>query len=1226
MTWTQQFIAGGEMGAAVRALDWSATPLGPVEQWSPTLRSAVSTCLESRFPILVWWGEPLIMIYNDAYKVMLADKHPRALGRAGRDVWPEIWDLIGPMLSGVLERGEATWSEDQQLFALRNGFLEETYFTFSYSPIREDSGRIGGVFTAVTESTPQVLGKRRLDFLQRLAAGTALDEATACTRIAAALETAALDVPFALLYLTREDGTLQLAAATGDADPDPAPWRLDEALASEGPIVVDAIPRGLPSPWPECPHTAVVQRLVSAGKPFGVLVTGTSARLRFDDAYRSFCELLAGHVGNAIVAARSYDDERKRAAALAEFDRAKTTFFSNVSHEFRTPLTLLLEPLRAASAARSGALAGDELDIAYRNAQRLLKLVNQLLDFSRIEAHRAKLELQPTDLAALTADLASAFRSAIEQGGLALNVHCPPLATAVHVDPDLWEKIVLNLISNAFKFTFAGEIEVRLTQREVDGVDTVELAVRDTGVGIAEAELARVFERFHRIEGAKSRTHEGTGIGLALVRDLVALHGGSIAVTSELGRGTTFTVSIPCRPEPVAGTPVTAPSGQHEAFVAEALRWLPSVRTTPAPRAQDPATRVLVVDDNADMRDYLVRLLGEHWEVETAIHGAAALAAIRERPPALVVSDVMMPELDGFGLLAALRADPRLATIPVVLLSARAGEEAVADALRAGADDYIVKPFTGASLVVRIEAQLAAMRMRAQAQAVAADERARLYSLLMDAPAAVVSLTGPDMIVELANHKLLEIWGKDRSIIGRPLLDVLPELRDQRIPQLLEQVRTTGIPYQANEFLARLDSNNDGRLVDVYFDFIYAPTHDHAGAVTGILVFAVDVTQKVLTRRELETALGEARNANQAKDEFLALLGHELRNPLAPILTALGLMEMRGYANVGKECAVIQRQTEHLSRLVDDLLDVSRIARGKVELDRKPVELADVMVKSIELASPLFEQKQHHLHVEAPRGLLVDVDAVRMAQVISNLLTNAAKYTERAGTVTLAARRVGSEVSITVRDNGVGISPEVLPHVFDMFVQDRRSLDRSRGGLGLGLTIVKSLVQQHGGRVEARSAGHGHGSTFEIRLPLASARTATTPALEVQAPLGLRAARRVLIVDDNEDAAQMLASAVAELGHDARVAHDGPGALKLVETFTPDVALLDIGLPAMDGYELARLLKGNELLAALRLVALTGYGQASDRDRSRDSGFDAHLVKPVDVRGLVSLIDRLLDN
>ena len=382
-------------------------------------------------------------------------------------------------------------------------------------------------------------------------------------------------------------------------------------------------------------------------------------------------------------------------------------------------------------------------------------------------------------------------------------------------------------------------------------------------------------------------------------------------------------------------------------------------------------------------------------------------------------------------------------------------------------------------------------------------------------------------------------------------------------------------------------------------------------------------------RNELEEALRSAREraeaASTAKDEFLAMLGHELRNPLSPILTALELMKLRGDGRISREQDVIDRQTRHLIRLVDDLLDVSRITRGKVELRKEPVEVRDVLAKATEMASPLLEQRQHHFEVHAPpRGLRLDADEARVAQVVANLLTNAAKYTEPGGHISLSARREGDEAVIEVRDDGIGMSSGLLPRVFDLFVQGRQASDRAEGGLGIGLALVRNLVTLHGGSVEARSPGLGKGSTFVVRLPaLAVAPRAAAPAPTAFALLRSDAARRrVLIVDDNEDARMLLVDILEQAGHEVCAADSGPAALSVVEEFAPDVAVLDVGLPAMDGYELGSRLRALLGARAPALIALTGYGHDADRVRSKASGFVAHLVKPLEASQLVTVIDR----
>jgi signal transduction histidine kinase/DNA-binding response OmpR family regulator len=968
--------------------------------------------------------------------------------------------------------------------------------------------------------------------------------------------------------------------------------------------------------------------------PAGRLVVGLNPQRPFDDQYRAFLELVAGQLGNAIANARAYEAERERAEALARIDRAKTAFFSNISHEFRTPLTLMLGPTEQALAADDRALRGGELAMVHRNQLRLLKLVNALLDFSRIEAGRARATYRPTDLAAVTRDLAGAFRSTIEHAGVRFDVDCPSGAAPVYVDRDMWEKVVMNLLSNAFKFTFDGAIRVVLRPAGA----FVELAIADTGTGIPDHEVPRVFDRFHRVEGARSRTYEGSGIGLALTAELVRLHGGTIEVASRVGVGSTFTVRIPTGrahlpPDRVDDSPAAPPFLLSAAFVHEASRWLDdSGAASAAAVTADPSIapaagrreRILIADDNADMRDYLRELLGD-WEVETAAHGAAALERARTAPPDLIVSDVMMPELDGLGLLAALRADPRTAAIPVLMLSARSGEDARVSGLAAGADDYVIKPFSARELTARVRSLLAL----AEARRDAALQKDHLHALFMQAPTPIMILEGPQHVVELANAAACRLWGRDeRDILHRPLPETLPLLEGTRLRGLLDDVLRTGVAKVGKEIKGRLDRRGDGSLDAAWFNFVCAPKRTVRDDVDGVLVIAFDVTDEVRARDEINALRIAEASANRTKDEFLAMLGHELRNPLAPILTALQLMTLRGDAGAERERTVIDRQVRHLVRLVDDLLDVSRITRGRIDLQRRPVELSDVVASAIEAASPLLEERQHHLELHVPRrGLLVNGDTTRLTQVVANLVTNAAKYTEPRGRITVAARRTGDRVELQVRDTGIGIAPELLAQVFEMFAQDRQSLERSRGGLGLGLTIARSLVSLHDGTIEARSRGRGTGSEFIVTLPALAGPMASGDAAPAGqgAPVTGSGRRRVLVVDDNSDAARLIATALEAVGHDTRVAFDGPGAVARAAAFDPDAVLLDLGLPLMDGFEVARQLRSQEADGhAPVLIAVTGYGQKSDVVRTELAGFHAHLVKPVDVHELVSLLDRLL--
>ena len=1115
------FPGEGELARLTREKDWSVTDLGAVATWSQSLRSALSICLGSRFPIALYWGRSLTLLYNDAWSPIPGNKHPWALGMPGREVWPEIWETIGPMFEGVMTTGESVYFEDALLAMRRHGYTEECYFNYSFAPVRGEGGRVEGVFNAVIETTFRVVSERRSRVLrelgERLAVGGSSSAEEICRVAVAILSAASHDVPFCALYLgKRGEPRVGLVAVAGlppssaavpeviDAGGGPPTWPWGEVRQAATLQLVDDLAGrfGFTFPggaWPEAADAAVVAPVLESGQAVGFLLLGVNPRRAFDDAYREFVERAVSVISAAVANANAYEAERRRLEALAEIDRAKTAFFSNVSHEFRTPLTLMLGPQEEALRSANGSLEGEELRAVHRNTLRLLKLVNSLLDFSRLEAGRAQASYEPVDIAALTADLASVFRSAIERGGVAFEVNCSPVGEPVYVDRDMWEKIVLNLLSNAFKFTLEGAIKVGVrASPSLPGRFT--LTIEDTGAGIPAAELPRIFERFHRIEGSRARTHEGSGIGLALVHDLVSLHGGHIEITSEVGLGTAFHISIPTgkdhlppdrlKPGSASALPTTAAT----TFVAEALRWLPedapaSNSPGPAqPAAGDSPRRILVADDNRDMRDYLRRLLEPLFSVETAADGVEALGAARARRPALIVTDVMMPNLDGFGLLTAVRNDPGLREVPVVLLSARAGDEARVEGLQVGANDYLVKPFSGRELVARLETQLALADLRAKSER----ERDHLFALLDGAPFALVVYEGPTHKIVVQNAAARENLG--RSAIGLSLAEAVPEARDTALRAAIAQVFRTGAPATSVEVsLQRIAE--DGSSEERFFTTTRQALRDERGAIWGVIAAGFDVTEQVRARqviershREREKLLAQLGEASRAKDEFLAMLGHELRNPLAPILTALQVMGMREGSAFQKERAIIDRQVRHMVGLVDDLLEVSRIARGKVTLSPAPLDIEEALAKAIEIASPLFEQRKHTLDLEIAPGLAVEGDLTRLAQVFANLLTNAAKYTPSGGTVTVRARGDEGDVVVSVRDNGIGMHPEMLPRVFDLFTQERQALDRSQGGLGLGLAIVRSLVEAHGGQVTARSEGPDRGSEFIVRLPATAAR------------------------------------------------------------------------------------------------------------------------------------------
>lgn len=1840
------------MAMLMRSYDWSQTSLGAAETWSQSLKTAVRIMLTSRQAMFVWWGDELLNLYNDAYRSILGGKHPEALGQPAALVWREIWDQVGPRAETALQQNQGTYDEALLLIMERNGYPEETYYTFSYSPVPDDDGSPGGIICANTEDTPRIIGERQLALLKELAATTA-DARTfddACTLSARCLAANPYDLPFALIYLIDADRQqVTLAGRCGIEQDHPAVpetvlletagtetagletmqladqsdqgWPFAEVVQSHEAVwMTDLSDRFADLPmggWQRPPHQAVVLPIAPSGRTgqAGILVVGLNPFRLFDENYRGFLDLVSAQIAASIANAQAYEEERKRAESLAELDRAKTTFFSNVSHEFRTPLTLILSPLEELLATGT-ALPPEyrqQLELMHRNSLRLMKLVNTLLDFSRIEAGRIQAVYEPIDLAALTAELASVFRSAIEQAGMRLMVDCPPLPEPVYVDREMWEKIILNLLSNAFKFTFTGEIALSLRSEQTQ----VELTIRDTGIGIPTAEIPHLFERFHRVEGARGRTQEGSGIGLALVRELVELHGGQVRVESQEGVGTTFLITIPTGTahlpaDRIQASRTLASTALGAApYVEEALRWLPEqlnlgefaldpVELPPldaavVPPAYPPLplspSRILLVDDNTDMRNYVKRLLlSQGYQVRVAADGQAALAMIQQQIPDLVLTDVMMPRLDGFELVRILRSDPAVRDLPIILLSARAGEEARVEGLAAGADDYLTKPFAARELLARIEATLklagirketeqrirekeerllfalAAARMvawswdlktelsqrlgntieilglesgdvnefyrlihpddrpkveaaidraiqgeapyelefrlvtpdgrllwladkaqlqyddqgepayligvcvditdrkraeemrlrlaaererllqtlaaeRTQFEAVlrqmpegvmiadadsgrlvlsnqqasqilqqdlmldlaAEPERAMLFQAyrldgqpyaLRDYPLArslrtgeVISheeielrledgrrifidtnsspiynsqgqlisavtvfqditqrkqiesalreserrfrrlvesnmfgvafgdfsggihyvndyflnmvgyteaelkagklrwidLTPPEFaaldrqaiaelqatgvatpfekvyirkdgtrvpiligstlldephrqqevisfLIDLTERKRVEAaWqeGKQtldaileyipegitiadapdvviqqisrygQQLTGRPLETLIkipaaiqaerwgllrpdgtvPEAQELPLTRAVQQAEvvtdeewilqrpdattihilcnagpirnSTGQPmggviawrditdrkqseevlrqalqklnfhventpmaviewdgelrisrwsgaaerifgWQAAEMLGKslwelqivvdADQAQVAQVADrlmfgqesylfsyncnytksgaiVACEWHNSSLRDESGRMCSVLSLVLDVTDKKQAEAERNRLLQQeqaareaAESANRIKDEFLAVVSHELRSPLNPILGWAKLLRSRQLdaQKTEQALAVIERNAQMQAQLINDLLDVSRILRGKLSLNPSPVDLVTTIQSAIETVRLAADAKSIQINTQLdPTIGQVSGDPGRLQQIVWNLLSNAVKFTPEGGQINI--RLSGAEASndgassvaepsaelpphphltyaqISVTDTGKGIHPDFLPHVFEHFRQEDSATTRRFGGLGLGLAIVRYLVELHGGTVQADSSGEGQGATFTVSLPLISLPVIAAPETAPVRQANLQGIR-ILVVDDDDETREFLAFLLELRGATVIMSASASEAITILTQFQPDLLLSDIGMPDMDGYMLIRQVRSlpPEQGGQIPAIALTAYAGESDHQQAMTAGFQKHLSKPVDPDTLVESIVHLL--
>jgi PAS domain S-box-containing protein len=968
------FGKSGELGRDLLKVDWESTPLGSLSSWSQSLKAVVRVMLTSRFSMWMAWGPELTFLSNDTYRQdTLGSKYPWALGRSAREVWAEIWPDIGPRIEAVMTTGVASWEESLLLFLERSGFREETYHTFSYSPLTDDDGQIAGMLCVVSEVTDRVIGERRMGTLQALGSEltSALTEQEVSATVQAQLGANLLTLPFSLIYLFEGDGVdARLTCAAGARPGDPvAPEFLDgldsipawpiAELAQGRTVVVEslgdhfaAVPMG---GWEEPAARALVVPLKAPTneRPYGFLVAGLNPFRPLDASYEGFISLVANSIAASIANARAYDAERQRAETLAELDRAKTAFFTNVSHELRTPLTLLLAPAEDSLRDTTSVLAPDQrarIELVHTNGQRLLKLVNTLLDFSRLESGRVVARFEPVDLARYTTQLTGPFRVAVERAGLILEVECEALGEPVFVDLEMWAKIVSNLLSNALKFTFEGGIAVRLS-RVSQPAPGVLLEVDDSGIGIEPVDQARLFERFHRVEEVRSRTYEGSGIGLALVAELAEMHGGEVAARSAPGSGSTISVRLPLGSAHLPPDQVfTEHAGDQRSaeevtagFVEEALRWLDTAASSgvglgdidSASRTDGDQPRVLVVDDNADMRRYISSLLADTYLIDVAPDGAVALEMATVHLPDLVLTDVMMPNLDGYGLLKALRGDPRTAHVPVIMLSARSGEEAAIEGLDAGADDYLVKPFSALELVARVRSNLELERTRREA--------GRDRQLLAEIRLSQERLDQAQRLAGLGSWEI-DLTTGQMSGSGqflRMLGATMEELADLRPQELLTRFLH---PDDRGPFSEALAAGRQGAPVGIECRLIREDgtvalcdlhgeiVHDPTSGASYLRGSVQDITEQRATERAL--ALAELAQETARHEHRIA---EDLQRSLVPAPT-LGSDHL--------EIATYYQPGEQGTQVGGDWYDVIKLGAGRTAL-----VIGDVMGRGVRAAA-----------------------------------------------------------------------------------------------------------------------------------------------------------------------------------------------------------------------------------------------------------------------------------
>ncbi len=1307
------FLAGGgELGGLMRGHNWNETPLGPPGGWPLSLKLAVRIMLTSLQPIWIGWGKELVYLYNDPYKSIIGGKHPWALGKTTREVWHEIWPDIGPLLETAMGGDRGTYVESQLLIMERNGYPEETYYTFSYSPIPDDEGGVGGIICANSDDTLRVLGERQIALLRELSASTANARSwlDACQQSTSALATNPRDVPFSMLYLAEpESAILTLAGTSGieighQAAPATldlaasAPWPLKTVLATHqaqlvsdlDKVFADRLPTGA---WDRPPVQAAVLPILATGETgrSGVLIVGLNPFRLVDENYRGFLGLVAGQIAAALANAQAYEEEKRRAEVLSELDRAKTTFFSNVSHEFRTPLTLMLGPIEELLATGDPTDSSrPQLELVHRNGMRLLRLVNSLLDFSRIEAGRMRASYQPTDLSAFSAEIAAAFRGVIEKAGLRFAVDCRELSQPAYVDRGMWEQILLNLLSNAFKFTMAGEIAISISESDDHAAALVRVA--DTGIGIARDELPRLFERFHRVEGAHGRSFEGTGIGLALVQELVRLHGASIEVRSALGEGTAFIIRVPfgCAHLPqdqVSQSTSSAVSILTQPYLEEALHLLPGLETALAPsgtsKAMLPAAelpraalpgsgkRILLADDNADMRDYVRRLLEtQGYAVETVQDGEAALASARRSPPDLVLTDVMMPKLDGFGVLRGIRSDAALAGTPVLMLSARAGEEAKVEALDAAADDYLAKPFAARELLARINSniQMAKVRKDAARSVMQSEQRfvmsqERLTLALSTGRVAIydwdvetdcISIQGP----------LSEIFGvaSEDAANGLPLRSIVEGIHpDDRESVMARIMRTleTGEPFEA-EYRVRGGSSPrtvlsrghvnaapsgqktfSGALIDITEEKAAGEAlqreleyrrraEANLQAINNTLEQRVEA--EVAERIKAEEALRQAQKM-EAIGQLTGGVAHDFNNLLTVIMGGLDTIRRsrpEDHSRIKRATELALQGTQRAASLTGRLLAFSR----RQPLEPKPLEVNALVREMTELLHRTLGETIELEAVTASRLWPIEVDQNQLESAILNLAVNARDAMPDGGKLTIETANTaldesysakdsevvpGQYVMLSVSDSGSGMSKETLSRAFEPFYTTKE-VGR---GTGLGLSMVYGFAKQSGGHVTLYSEP-GQGTTVKLYFPRYTGNLSAAETVEPQAAPTASREEVVLVVEDNDDVRAYSVAILRELGYRVLEATDAEQALQVLEgPDRIDLLFTDVVLPGKNGRILAD--SARLLRPALRVLFTTGYSRNAIVHQGRLDP-DVHLIgKPFTFDQLASRVRDIID-
>jgi PAS domain S-box-containing protein len=1308
--------SGGEMGKLIRVLDWSRTPVGPLELWPQSLKTAVNILLNSRHPMFIWWGRELTNIYNDAYMPMLGARHPQALGRSAPNVWADVWPMVGPQAEVVMRECRATCNEPILLVMERHGYTEEAYFTFSFSPAPDDSGGVGGVFCAVTENTARVLDERRLKMLRDLGERSLAEAKTveqACRAAAVTLADNLHDFPFALIYLLDEDGkrarlceSVNLPAGTkaspatvtvGSGDDG---WNFSRVIETSRSQTVEDLEKRfgrLPAgPWADdWAKRALALPLAKTGAqelPAGFLVVGTSPRLSFNDDYRGFLDLAAGQIAKAISNARAYEEERKRAEALAEIDRGRTVFISNASHEFRTPLTMQAEEAigQLASIVESSddAIVSKDLNGVIMSWN---KGAEKLFGYAAEEViGKSIMILIPPDCA----DEETRILESIRRG-----------EKVDHYETVRRRKdgalVKISLTVSPIRNKEGVVIGASKIARDITERKNVEQALAESAR--QQRALYLLADHLHRAQSLDDIYNAA----LDAILDALQCDRVSILLRNEAGvmrfavwRGLSegYRKAVeghsPWKPDEKYPQPVCV----NDIDVAEiddslkavvrdegigALAFIPLVSRGKligkfmtyfnAPH--------IISDDEIALSLTIARQLAFGIErkrgEELLRQKAAQLTLITNTAPVFIAhcdaqsrfKFVNEPYAGRFGL------------TPEDCIGKRFSEVVGAEAYRS-LRQYIEVALSGEPVDFEIEVPYAAIGRRFMHSS---------YAPEFDANGKVVGFVAAITDVserKKAEQKLIATTAKFESVFNQSgiyagMMDLQGYLREvndialDRCGYTREQVLDRlfwETPWWrgSEEVKARIRAATEQAAAGMVFreelpywwadgtervaEFAMHPIRDQDGGVMLLYPTGIDITERKRAEEEIARLLTEeqaarevAEQATRAKDEFLAIVSHELRSPLNAILGWNRLLRsQRGDdPEIAKVTKTVERSGKAQLQLIEDLLDTARIISGKMKLEFQPVEPVAIISAALDTIRPAAESKGILITTNLdPKAGQITGDPDRLQQVVWNLVSNAIKFTPRGGRVRVELRRGGVGVQIVVNDTGQGINPNLLPFIFDRFKQGDTEASRRFGGLGLGLALVKHLVELHGGSVAVQSPGANHGATFIVNLPVRAVKgdSGTERQTEGETEVERRAGRRMrtdklegvraLVVDDEPGARELLTATLEQYGVLVTDVDSTSAALAALESQFGDEAsepfdilISDIGMPGADGYELIQRVRAhaNGRMSRIRAIALTAYARTEDRLRALRAGYQMHVPKPVDEEELTTVIAALTD-